>query len=176
MLVRKSDLPGFRVGPPPGPEVDFYCAALDESDLTVTGEAESRQFALDLMFAGSVSQVYESLSDANASWRRGTSAAGIRCATNVLRREFATQGTRLVSLRKLAFPRVAERTYALRATLSATTPQGNVPLYVDLLALMHSRAHATVVVGSALTPAPRSEELYLARTVAKRMRTAMRGA
>jgi hypothetical protein len=40
---------------------------------------------------------------------------------------------------------------------------------------MHSRAHASVVVGSALVAPTRAEELRLGRVVAKRMATAMRG-
>jgi hypothetical protein len=175
MLVRPADIPGAKVIPA-GPDTDFYCKALDESDLTITGEATGRQLSVGVTFAGSASQVYESVGDAAASWRRATSAAGVRCAESALRREFAKQGARLVSLRKIAFPRVAGRTTVYRATLSATTAQGDVPLYLDLVALMHSRAHASVVVGSALVAPPRSEEVRLARLVAKRMTAAMRGA
>jgi hypothetical protein len=175
MLVRLADVPGAKATPA-GPDTDFYCKALDESDLTLTGEATGRQLSVGVMFAGSASQVYESVADAVASWTRGTSAGGVRCAEAALRREFAKQGARLVSLRKVAFPRVAGRTAAYRATLSATTSQGDIPLYLDLVALMHSRAQASVVVGSALVAPPRSEEVRLARLVAKRMAAAMRGA
>ena len=152
MLVRAVDLPGYRVGPPQGDSGDFYCAALDASDLTLTGEAASRQFALTVVFVGSSSEVYESARDADAAWRRSTSPAGVRCAKIVLGREFAKQGARLLSLRKIAFPRVASRTVAFRMKLSASTLQGDVPMTVDLVALMHSRAHASIVVGSALVP------------------------
>ncbi len=44
MLLRKSDFSlAFRAGPA-STGADFYCAALDESDLTVTGQAESPSF------------------------------------------------------------------------------------------------------------------------------------
>jgi hypothetical protein len=175
MLVRKSDLPGFRVGPA-GTAGDFYCKALDMSDLTLTGKAEGRQLALGTVFVGSSSEVYQSVADAGAAWRRGTSTAGMRCGTTLLRREFAKGGARLTSLRKIAFPRVSDRTIAYRVKLSVTTAQGVVPLYVDLVGLMRSRAQATVVVGSALVAPGRAEVLGLARLVAKRMATAMRGA
>ena len=79
-------------------------------------------------------------------------------------------------MRKIAFPRVATRTVAFRMKLSASTPQGEVPMTVDLVALMHSRAHASIVVGSALVPPERAEELRIAGIVAKRMKAAMRGA
>jgi hypothetical protein len=175
MLVRPADIPGAKVIPA-GPDTDFYCKALDESDLTLTGEATGRQLSVGVVYAGSASQVYESVADASASWKRATSAAGVRCAESRVRREFAKQGARLLSLRKIAFPRVTTRTTVYRASVTLTTAQGDVPLYVDLVALMHSRAHASVVVGSALVVPPRSEELRLARLVAKRMTTAMRGA
>lgn len=175
MLVRQSDLPGSKAGAPT-PDVDFYCPGLDGSDLTLTGDADGRRFAVGLMIVASASEVYESRADAGAAWRRATGADGVQCARSLLRRQLAQEGGRLVSLRQIPFPRVSDRTIAFRATLSATTPQGTVPAYVDVIALMRSRAHATITVGSALTTPPRSEELHLARTVAKRMASAMRGA
>ncbi len=178
MLVKKADLPlGFRPQLSSGPDPHTDCpASVSESDLTLTGEVEGPQLALGLVFVSSDAQIYTSAADASASWRRVTSAAGTKCATEILRREFAKQGVRLVSLRKMAFPRVSERSVAYRVKLSATTEQGMLPVYVDLVALMRSRAQATVVVGSALTPPARAEELRLARIVAGRMATAMRGA
>jgi len=175
MLVRHSDLPGSRAGAP-SPDVDFYCPGLDASDLTLTGDAVGRRYAVGLMIVASTSEVYESRADASAAWRRSTSGAGLRCARSLLRSQLAQQGARLNSLRKLPFPRLSDRAIAYRATISATTPQGDITAYIDLIALMRSRAHATITVGSALTTPPRSEELHLARTVAKRMASAMRGA
>ena len=146
-----------------------------KSDLTLSGDAEGQQLALGGLFVSSAAQVYESVADASASWRRATSAPGTKCAAELLRNEFAKQGVDLVSLRKVAFPRVAERSVAYRVTLSANTPQGKLPVYVDLVAMMRSRAQATVIVGSALVTPPKAEELRLARIVAGRMATAMRG-
>lgn len=175
MLVRHSDLPGSEAGAP-SPDLDFYCPGLDASDLTLTGDAVSRRFAVGLMIVASASEVYESRADAGAAWRRSTSTAGVRCAKSMLRRQLAQTSARLVSLRTIPFPRVSDRTIAYRATVTATTPQGKVTAYVDVIALMRSRAYTTITVGSALTTPPRSEELHLARTVAKRMASAMRGA
>jgi hypothetical protein len=174
MLVRPADLPGFRATPSSSVG-DFYCKALDESDLTLTGEAQGRQLALATVLVGSSAQVYESVGDARTAWRRALSPAGVRCAKLVLGREFARQGARLVSLSRISFPRVAQQTTAFRATLSGTTPQGELRVYVDVVALMHARAQASVVVGSALVVPTRAQEVRLARTVAKRMATAMRG-
>ena len=176
MLVRRADLPaGFQpqLSSTADPHTDC-AAAVSESDLTLTGDAEGQQFALGVGFVSSAAQVYKSLADASASWRRTVSAPGTACAAETLRREFAKQGVDLVSLRKVAFPRLAERSVAYRVTLAATTAQGQVPVYVDLVAMARSRAHATVVVGSALVPPQKAEELRLARIVAGRMTAAMR--
>jgi len=177
MLLKRTDLaPGFQAQPDSGEDPHIDCpASVSESDLTLTGEADGPQLALGVVFVGSASQVYESAADAAASWRRSTSTAGTKCATTLLRREFAKQGIRLVSLRKIAFPRVytSDRTTAYRVKLSAESPQGAVPVFVDLVALMRSRAHATVIVGSALVAPTRAYELDLAHIVGGRMAKAM---
>ena len=178
MLVKKTDLPAeFVVRPESGDDPHINCpAAVSGSDLTLTGEADGQVFALGVVFVESATQVYETVIDADASWRRSTSTAGTACVSTLLRREYEKQGIRLVSLRKIAFPRVAQRTAAYRVKTSVTSAQRPVLIYIDLVALMHSRAHATVLVGSALVAPPRAEEVRLTRIVAGRMAKAMRGA
>jgi hypothetical protein len=175
MLLKRSDLPGFRGTRVGGEDPHIDCPrAVSEADLTLTGEAEGLQFSQGTASVNSGSQIYESVADATASWRRGTSAAGTRCLTGLLSREFAKQGIRLVSFRKVAFPRVAQRTAAYRITLALRTAQGDVPLYGDVVVLAHSRALAQVFAASALVAPNRSEEIRLARLVAGRMERAMR--
>jgi hypothetical protein len=176
MLLKPADLPaGFRASPPGAGEPHVDCApSVGEADLTLTGDAEGLQFVRGPVSVNSASQVYESAADAAASWRRGTSAAGTKCLTDLLRREFAKAGIRLVSFRKIAFPRVSERTVAYRISLSLTTPQGDVPVYADVVVLGRGRALAQVFVGAALAVPSRAEELRLVRLVAGRMSRAMR--
>ncbi len=178
MLIKRTDLPaGFQARPDVGEDPHSNCpAAVSESDLTLTGEADGTNFALGVVLVDSAAQVYKSMADANASWRRATSAAGVQCVTALLRGGLATQGVDLESLRKIAFPRVSDRSVAYRVRLSAPSAQGPVPVYLDLVALMHSRAQATVIVGSALVVPKRGDELRYARLVAARMTRAMRGA
>lgn len=177
MLIKRADLPtGFRPQFSDGQDPHVDCpASVGESDLTVTGDAEGQQLALGVVFVSSTSRIFESAADAVESWRRSLRKAGTTCLTKILRREFAKQGVGLVSVRKTSFPRVSDRSFAYRVTLSATTAQGKVPVYVDLVAMMRSRAQATVIVGSALLPPQKVEELRLARIVAGRLATAMRG-
>jgi hypothetical protein len=177
MLITSTDLPpGFQAQVDRSEDPHVACSpSVSESDLTLTGEAEGRQFALGPVFVSSAAQVWASAGDADASWRRGTSTAGVQCARAVLRREFAKQGIDVLSLREIPFPRVAQRTVAYRVRVRATTPQGAVLLFLDVVAMMHTRAHATVVVGTPLVPPQRADELRFARLVAGRMATAMRG-
>jgi len=176
MLLQRSDLPpDFRAQRQSGEEPHIVCSqAVSEADLTLTGDAEGATFVLGAVSVSSASQIYVSVADANASWRRGTSAAGTQCLTNLLRRAFAVQSIRLVSFRKVAFPNVAERTVGYRATLSANTPQGALPLYADVMVLKRSRALAQVFVASALVRPSRPDEVRLARLVAGRMAQQMR--
>jgi hypothetical protein len=170
MLLRKADVGlAFRAVPRSSQRPNVYCPALDESDLTLTGEAESPTFQGGVEFVSSLAQVYESKADSAASWKRGTSGAGERCARDEFRREFRGQGATLELFRQTAFPRLAERSVAYRLVISS---QG-VRVFLDVLALEQGRAQCALLFGSALTPMPRDVELRLARTVARRMAKAM---
>ncbi len=170
MLLRASDLgPGFRATPTPS-GTDFYCKALDESDLTVTGKAQSPTFIGGVQSFTSVSRVYESRPGSAASWRRGTSQAGISCLRAEFLRLFAAQGGQLESFRRIALPKLAERSAAYRLTVLV---QG-LRAYLDVVALKQGRAQASLLMVSALTPVARAEQLRLARVVARRMKAAMR--
>ena len=171
-MLRPGDFnPAFRSRPSSsGGRDDFYCAALDESDLTLTGEAESPTFVATTEFVTSSADVYESRADANASWARGTSKAGEQC----LRTGFRTQlngPVRLVSFRRLAFPRRGQRSVAFRGVLS----EQGVRVYFDFVAMQVSRAQVAVGYISALSPPPQGELRRLTGLAAKRAGKAMRG-
>jgi hypothetical protein len=178
MLLQQSDFaPGFKRDPAsnePDPHIDCP-RSVSEADLTLTGDVDGPTFTRGVVNVQSIAQVYESVADASASWRRGTSAAGVGCARALLRREFAKAQVQLVSLRKVAFPRIGERTVAYRVVLSAKQGQMTLTFYLDLVVLMHSRAHAQVIAGSAFQPSPKAEAVRLARIVGGRMARAMRG-
>lgn len=176
MLLRKSDLPGFTRSGSGSDSPSGYCTALDESDLTVTAQARSPSFTAGATFVSSESSVYESVADASASWRRGTSAAGQRCLRTLVGKEFAKQNVRLVSLRKTPFPHVARRTALYRVVLSGAAQGIPVKVVVDVIALSTSRAQAFVYLGAAFAAPARGAELRLARLVAGRMSKAMQGA
>jgi hypothetical protein len=180
MLVRRTDLAsGVTTRPAPKDEPDVYCAALDESDLTVTGHAQSPyfDFAVQGVRVRSISSgadVYSTLAQANASWRRGTSAAGQRCLQRQTARVLAPSGITATSFTRTSFPRVASKTVRFRLTASVTAPTGEtVPLFYDLVFLQHSRAQVGIAFFSVLVPFSLRDEVALARVVADRQRRAM---
>jgi hypothetical protein len=173
MLLVRTDLPpGFKKAPPEPESEDPYCKALDESDLTLTGDAEQPGFRKSVFFVASASQVYRTTSDANTSWRRGTSPAGVRCARTQIAAEITGDGGTFRSFRRIAFPRVASRTAAFR--VEARREQ--IPVILDFVAMQHARAHVSVVFISALAPVPKPEQVRIARVLAGRAVKAMRGA
>jgi hypothetical protein len=176
MLVRASDVPGFQKLPTSRGDTHLTCQALDESDLTVTGDAEAPRWALSVASVTSSSTVYATQADAATSWRRGTSVAGTRCLRDELGRQFATRGVRVASLRRLSFPALAQRSAAYRLTLQGTAQGQTIKVFVDVVVLLHGRAVAGLVMGSALVQPDRPAEVTLARTIATRMTKAMRGA
>jgi hypothetical protein len=173
MLVRKSDVGAtFRAGPPLVGASDTSCTALDESDLVLTGEAQSPTFQGGVETVSSRSRVFRSLRDSNASWRRGTSRAGERCVRAELAGVLTSAGGMLESFGRIDFPGLAERTSAYRLVV---TSQG-LRAYLDVVGLKQGRAQVALLFGSALTPVPREVEVRVARAVARRMQAAMRGA
>jgi hypothetical protein len=173
VLVRAADMnAAFTPIPTAVNPNERYCAALDESDLTVTGQANSPSFTSSAEFVASRAYVYESRADASASWRRGTSSAGQSCLRQLMRSQLLGTSVKLVSFKRLPFLAVAPRTAAFRVVAS----REGIRLYLDLIALQHGRAQVSIVYGTVIAAPPRSEEVRLATLVARRMAKAMRGA
>ena len=172
MLLRAADFnAAFVAHPNAGNGGDFYCSALDESDLTLTGRGDSPIFTAGPEYVTSTASVYATRSDANASWARGTSSkAGEQCLRIGLRSALQGAAVRLASLRRMAFPPQGTRSVAYRAV---ATVQG-VRVFLDFVALQVSRAEAAVVYVSALVPPPGDELRRLTGLVAKRAERATR--
>jgi hypothetical protein len=175
MLLRKSDLaPAFRIDDDPSPAAaDGDCKALDESDLVLTGDAESPTFTLQGAgsYAGvaSAAQLYRSRRMADLSWRRGTSEAGVACMRKVFTRELAKSGLRVESLARPRFARLGERTFALRMVFYEVVRDVRARVYVDLVALGRGRAMSMLMFASAFAPVPKGQQVALARVLAGRM-------
>lgn len=158
VVLAKGDVgAGFRAVPTPKGG-DGYCAALDESSLTRTGKAASPVFTKGTTLITSRVDVYKTLGDAETSWRQGVSPAGRRCFEAVL----GSTGVPPV-VGKLAFPRLAKKTFALRIDGAAT---------FDLIVLQEGRIQAVTAFVSGAGPLPRAEEVALMKLVAARLKRA----
>jgi hypothetical protein len=176
MLMRQADVGiGYRpiAGNSSGNALSFNCPALDESDLTVSGEASSPNFSSGLQTFSSASAVYVSASDAKASWRRGTSPAGFACLRAVFKRIARAGGLHFVSFGKMPFPAVAPQTAAYRWQNQVAN---GVRVYADVVLLMRGRAQSAVFLISGIDPLERPEAVRLTRLISSRMAKAMRNA
>jgi hypothetical protein len=172
MLLRASDFNhAFTERPSPSSDSGFSCAAIDESDLTITGRATSPSFTGAAEYVASTADVYESRADANASWKRGTSQAGLDCLGRSVRRQLRGPGVRFVSFGRISFPGRGDRSVAFRAIAA----QQGLRVYLDVVAMQVARAEASVVYISVLSPPPQGELRRLTAVVAKRAARAMRG-
>jgi hypothetical protein len=172
MVLRASDFSAaYTSHPSSSGGGGFYCAAIDESDLTLTGSATSPSFTATAEFVVSRADVYESRSDSNASWSRGTSEAGQECLRVGIRRQLQGTAVRLVSFKRLAFPKRGQRSVAYRAVAS----QQGLRIYVDVVAIQVSRAQVSVLYVSGLSPPSQDELRRLTGVVATRAAKAMRG-
>jgi hypothetical protein len=180
MLLRKTDLAAGFVGHPSGNSSDTYCKATDESDLTVTGKADSPEYTLQapprFFFVTSEVYVYRTVNEALASWRRNTGPAGEACARNELGESLGSGAPKLGSFGRAAFPKVAPLTIAYRFTASLPAASGTLTLYFDMVALQKGRAQVVLVVASAGAPLARSEMVQFAKLTSGRMTRAMKGA
>jgi hypothetical protein len=151
------------------------CDALDESDLTITGDAQSPDFALSrpgiYVTVGSTAQVYRTPREAGLSWKRGNTSHTTTCFADIIRLSAPRgQKVKIVSAKRLAFPKVAPRTMAFRVVAILTLP-GNrrVRAYVDAVVLQHGRLQSGLVFTSLGRPVGRADELGLASVLAARM-------
>jgi hypothetical protein len=171
MLLIKADLPAFTSVPAPRSDRDFYCKAVDESDLTITGEAISRVFVGRFEAIGSFAALYASVADANASWRRGSSPAGTECLRKLVVSDIKAGGGRLISFAPRPTPRLAQRSLAFRFIAERSD---RVRFYTDLVFLQQSRAQVGLIFESAAGSMTPQFVERLVRTVAGRLNRTMR--
>ena len=156
------------------------CGALDESDLTVTGDAVSPdfRFAQGAAFVtiGSTVQVYRTLRDANTSWRRGTASRTTTCLSDIVRLSAAPgQKITVVSAKRVPFPAISPKTTAYRLVVTiglAGTQQ--IRAYVDAVILQHGRIQTGLLFTSVGRPVEEVDRVALAAVVAARMAKATR--
>ncbi len=170
MLLRTTDL-GRGYSPLPGPSTwtPQKCAALDESVLTLTGERFAPSWTARNALVVAVARVYASVADADRSWRLELGPVGVKCQS-------APSGGAPVTISPMTIPALAPRTIALRMHFTAAIG-GGVRSVGDVIALQRGRGRITfAIVTPTKSPPSRALELRLARILAARQATAMRGA
>jgi hypothetical protein len=151
------------------------CGPLDESDLTVTGDAASPDFRLAqppvFVTVGSTAQVYRTLREANTSWTRGSTRQTTTCLGDIVRLSAGPgQKITVVSAKKIPFPSVSPKTAAYRIVVNVTL-SGNqrVRAYVDAVILQHGRIQSGLLFTSFGSPVGSPDRVALAKVVAGRM-------
>lgn len=151
------------------------CKALDESDLTVTGDAASPDFRFAqgpvFVTVGSTAQVYRTLREANASWSRGTTRQTTTCLGDIIRLSGSPrQKITVVSAKKVPFPSVSPKTAAYRIVVNiAVAGSPPVRAYVDAVILQHGRIQSGLLFTSLGRPVGDPDRVALASVVAERM-------
>jgi hypothetical protein len=182
VVIRRGDLGGgFVARPRSGDEgipKGARCGALDESDLTVTGDAESPDFRLArgavFVTIGSTAQVYRTAREATASWNRGTSAQTATCLADIVRLS-APQGQEItvLSSKRVPFPKIAEKATAFRLVLSVSIGGAQrVRAYVDAIVLQHGRVQSGLLFTSIGRPVEQVDRIALASVIASRLERA----
>ena len=150
------------------------CGPLDESDLTVSGDADSPDFHLTngpvFVTVGSTAQVYRTQREANLSWHRGTSAQTATCLADIVRLSAPTgQRITVVSSKRVPFPEVAPKATAFRLVLTIAVGGQRVRAYVDAVVLQQGRIQSGLLFTSIGTPVGKADQVALATVVAKRL-------
>ena len=149
------------------------CGAVDESDLTVTGDADSPDFSRDAagVAVGSSASVYRSLRESNAAWRRAGTAAAVRCFADLVRLTApAARKVKVLSAKRIPFPRLSSKSIAYRVV--ATMRIGGsrtIRAYFDAVLLQRGTVQAALVVTSLGQAVPLEQEQALAGVIAGRM-------
>lgn len=160
---------------------DYQCAGYrpDQSDLTLTGDAEA-DFASAQGFPliSSTANVYKTRTQAMAAWTRSDRPGLAPCAAKLLKEEIEKDGGTVILGRagKIAFPRLAPRTSAYRISFQvATTNAGQastVPFTVHLVALGHGRGDATLLALAVGNGIPQADLRAFAKLTAARLAAA----
>jgi hypothetical protein len=158
LLLKRTDLAAGWKKVPPSPDSDATCPGFnpDESDLTLTGEAESDFERLQgLLVVGTASEIFATKEDAVKSWTRSDKPATARCLGYFFKQGQTTKTTKvtIVSAGRMAFPKLAPRTTAFKVVARlAVTNEGETTtglIAVQLVAFGQGRGDTSMF---AITP------------------------
>lgn len=157
MVLKRSDFVAGWKKDPASPDSDATCPGFnpDQSDLTLTGEAEANfAHAQGVPSVTSFSNVFASTKDALASWTRNVKPALARCVGYFISEGFKEEGAKvkIVSAGRLVFPKLAPRAAAFkvvaRVTVTENGETATLPFTIQVLALGHGRGDVGMIVMS----------------------------
>jgi hypothetical protein len=174
-VLRARDLGAGWAGGAQNPRDDSPpdCAFQNYSKFTITGQAQTH-FTQQGASVVSRVELYESRADARGDFGVDTRPRTAQCEGRAIRAGFAKSAkgftVALVSAKKVAAPKVGERSVAFRIALRLKQGSRSLPVYVDLIGFVRGRAAASVVVVAPGQPA--SGAANLARIMDARLSTA----
>jgi len=140
-----------------------------QDDLVVTGHVES-SFQKQGVAIGSEVALFETAQMVRNDWSRTIRPQVLSCLASVYRKG-AVSGQKLVSVRKVAFPRVAPLVAAYRVSSTVTQQGQTIPLALDLVFVGKGRSEISLTffypqqAQATLVPAERRIAALLVRRV-----------
>jgi hypothetical protein len=181
VLLQRSDFAAGWKTVAPSPDSDLTCPGFDpdESDLTLTGEAEAEfEHAQGLLSVASYAEVFATKADALKSWIRSNKPATARCIGYFFRQGVTKKGTqvKIVNAGRMAFPKLAPRTTAFkvvaRLTITENGKTATVPITIQLIAFGHGRGDTAMLAVSPGTGIPTADLRAFGKALASRLAAA----
>ena len=174
VVVRASDFPGGWTSARHEQQSAKTCLNPDLSDLTVTGQADSRDFSLQSFFVNSSATIMRSADEAKTAYERQATGDLPKCIADQLGKSIESSSdvaidVKHTGVRELDFPRLADRSRAYRATLDLDFGGAATRAYVDFVFLQRGRTLATVAFASVGQEPQKGLDEELAARVAGRM-------
>jgi hypothetical protein len=181
ILLKRTDFAAGWKKVPTTPDSDAMCPGFnpDESDLTLTGEAESDfEHTQGLLSVASHSEVYATKADALKSWTRSDKPATARCIGYFFREGVTAEGTKvkIISAGRMAFPKLAPRTTAFkvvaRLNITDSGKTSTVPVTIQLIAFGQGRGDTAMLAISPGTGIPTADLRAFGQVPASRLAAA----
>lgn len=147
------------------------CLKQNFSDLTVTGNAESKDFVHgDATFAASIAAVFKTPAQADTAFKVFASKDLAQCFTAYMKKQ-SDSNVKVAdaSWGQLKFPHYADRSAAYQIAIALQTGGLTPTAYVDLIPLERARTVAVLVFVDVFSPFDEQQKEHLAGVVAGRM-------
>jgi hypothetical protein len=172
IVLQLGDFPsGWRAEADGDDEDDADCLDVDFSDLTITGEAESKTFVKgNAPIASSKAAVYQDTEQAGEAFERIATDELAECFSDYMKKQSdddVTVGD--VSFGELTFPKMGDRSAAYQIAIELRASGITPTAYVDLVFIQHERALVLLAFVDIFTAFDQAQKEALAGTVAKRM-------